>query len=186
MNKTIYIFDVDDTLIATTACVRALDRNGREVFRAGTKVFNAPDSTEKFLSPGMRWDFTEFESLEQILKEPTLPAFEILKSLGAGITNAHIVTARQKKEMLYDWLREKGVNILYKNIHTFDTNKYSTVAQFKAAVVNQLQYWNQQDEVNMMIFEDDAENIAAMKQQCEVLGIGYNIIEPVEAKHVVF
>lgn len=162
--KNIYVFDVDDTLIGTTACIRAINSKGETVFKVGTKVFNAPDSTERLLAPGLVWDFTEFESLDQLLIEPKLPTFGILANIATeDPQNIHIVTARQCQHVLHKWLLKNCIEIPLDNIHCFDANRYTNVAQWKA------------DEVSFMIdqnckvylWEDDQNNIESIRKACE-------------------
>lgn len=161
--KTLYIFDVDDTLINTQACVRAIDANGNILFRAGTKVFNAPNSTERLLTTGMTWDFSEFESYDQLIKEPHLHAMDVLKSqIGRDI---HIITARQCHEELYAWLYGyEGVDIKRENIHCYDRNYPGTVAEWKASVLDRIISQCQPSEVE--IYEDDENNLKEMVRVC--------------------
>lgn len=159
----VYIFDVDDTLIATTACIRAIDETGKVVFKAGTKVFNAPDSTERLLRPGLTWDFSEFESLEQIMSEPAKPAFNYLKSLPAH-SKIYIITARQRQDMLHKWLRENNVHIGIDHIYCFDRSFDGTVAQWKGKIVDFIILKHPYH--HLMIFEDDYNNCAAMADAC--------------------
>lgn len=159
----IYIFDVDDTLIATTACVCAVNPDGKIVFKAGTKVFNAPDSTERLLQPGLTWDFSEFESLEQLMIEPTKSAFDFLRNLRSR-SNVYIITARQKQAMLQQWLATKDININLNHIHCFDRNYGGTVAQWKGEVVDSI--ISEHPEHEVVIFEDDPNNCLAMAESC--------------------
>lgn len=166
--KTIYVFDVDDTLIATTACIRAIDKNGNVAFRAGTKIFNAPDSTERLLRPGLSWDFSEFESLDQLKSEPKKISFDVLKELSTDpqkVPTIHIVTARQRQDIIYEWLKSEGVTILFKNIHCLDRNYQGSVAQWKADVVNEL---ISIDPTTVHLFEDDINNQKAISALSEI------------------
>lgn len=169
----VYIFDVDDTLIATTACIRAIDEKGEVVFKAGTKVFNAPNSTERLLRPGLSWDFSEFESLEQIMSEPTKPAFDYLKSLPAH-SKIYIITARQKQDMLHKWLLENNVCIGADHIYCFDRNFDGTVAQWKGKIVDSI--ITKHPCHSMMIFEDDHNNCAEMIGRCGIRGVPFKLI----------
>lgn len=161
METGIYIFDVDDTLIDTRACIRAVDESGQIIFRAGTKEFNNPKNAEQLLLPGLRWDFTEFESLEQICSEPTLPAFDVLKEVIKNKNNSvHIITARQSIWMLHDWLWANGIPIEYSHIHCYDRDAGETVAQFKARTLTGIYEGSTYNDV--YIYEDDELNANAM------------------------
>lgn len=150
----IYIFDVDDTLIDTKACVRAVDANGNVVFRAGTKTFNAPDSTSRLLTPGLSWDFSEFESLDQILIEPTRKPFNILYELAAKCPNdVYICTCRQKQYMLWKWLAMNDIHIPVKNIMCYNAESGLTSADWKAHAIYYVAI--RYDNPNIHIWEDD-------------------------------
>lgn len=159
--KKIYIFDVDDTLIDTKACIRAIDENGNEVFRAGTKVFNAPDSTERLLRPGLSWDFSEFESLEQIKSERTLEPFNVLMAV-ADKYPCYIITARQRNDMLHTWLNDAGIKIDIDNIFCFNRDYKGTVAHWKEETL--LNIIMQEGAGEVHIYEDDVNNLRAMEE----------------------
>lgn len=154
----IYVFDVDDTLIDTKACIRAIDANGNVVFRAGTKVFNAPDSTSRLLTPGLRWDFSEFESLDQILIEPTRKPFNILRELAAKDPNhVYICTCRQKQYMLWKWLAMNDIHIPASNIMCYNAESGLSSADWKAEAVTKVAHlMNQGNEsAYVHLWEDD-------------------------------
>lgn len=156
--KDIYVFDVDDTLIDTRACIRAVDRDGHTVFRAGTKAFNAPDSTSRLLTPGLRWDFTEFISLDQIMSEPTRKPFETLKSLAAdprNVSDIYICTCRQARTMLWNWLALNGIKIPLTNIYCYDASTGLTSAEWKGKTVCSIARKYNQEDCVVHVWEDD-------------------------------
>ena len=171
----VYIFDVDDTLIDTKACIRAIDEHGRVVFKAGTKVFNAPDSTERLLRPGLAWDFTEFESFDQLMSEPLRKPFEILKSLNPEQNRICIATARQCYNELRRWLEVHGVDVNHIQIYCY--NRYvPTVAEWKGSLLADIICTTKsQDPIRVHIYEDDLNNRVAMSRTCEKYGIEHII-----------
>lgn len=171
--ESVYVFDVDDTLINTTACIRAIDESGNVVFKAGTKVFNAPDSTERLLRPGLYWDFSEFESLEQIMSEPTKPAFEYLRSLPAH-SKIYIITARQRADMIQTWLLNNGVELPIDRVHCLDRTYAGSVAQWKGEVIKGI--IRSHPYHKMVIFEDDLNNINAMSETCKLNDVPVTIM----------
>lgn len=132
MEQHMYVFDVDDTLIDTKACVRAIDANGNIIFRAGTKIFNAPDSTAQLLTPGLRWDFSEFESLDQMLSETLREPFETLKQLVDESQTVYICTCRQNRHMIWKWLRRNGIDIPMERIMCYNASEGLSPADWKA------------------------------------------------------
>lgn len=117
IEKDLYIFDVDDTLIDTTAKVRIVNVYNQIVARVGTKTYNAPKTAERLLDKGLRFDYSEFNSLEQIMKEPKRTPFTSLISAAATKGDrCYIITAREDRNMLWLWLKSNGVNIPADNI----------------------------------------------------------------------
>lgn len=156
----IYVFDVDDTLIDTKACVRAVDAQGNIIFRAGTQTFNAPDSTSRLLTPGLRWDFSEFESLDQIMSEPHRKPFETLRALVESRKKVFICTCRQNRHMLWKWLHKNGINIPIERIMCYDASEGMCPADWKAYHITKVAHdinnasgWSVQSIVHL--FEDD-------------------------------
>ena len=157
----IYVFDVDDTLIDTKACVRAVDAKGNIIFRAGTQTFNAPESTARLLTPGLSWDFSEFESLEQIFSEPLRNPFHILKDLSLNHKKVYICTCRQDRHMLWKWLRTNGIEIPIERIMCYNESEGMCPADWKAYHITKVAHdlnntagWSTQTIVHL--WEDDA------------------------------
>lgn len=180
----IYVFDVDDTLIDTKACVRAVDAAGNIVFRAGTQTFNAPDSTSKLLTPGLRWDFSEFESLEQIMSEPKRAPFEKLKKLAADRKKVYICTCRQKRHMLWKWLALNGIRIPIDHIMCYDASEGMSPADWKAYHITKVahdianaNYWS--TNVIVHLYEDDRNFKDAIFEDLSLAQINY-IDEPID------
>lgn len=180
----IYVFDVDDTLIDTKACVRAVDAFGNVVFRAGTQTFNAPDSTSRLLSPGLRWDFSEFESLEQIMSEPSRTPFKKLKELVYDFKKVYICTCRQNQHMLWKWLRKNGINVPIENIMCYDASEGMSPAEWKAYHITKVAHdinnasgWSTQAIVHL--YEDDQNFKDAIFEDLSLALIDY-VDEPID------
>ena len=182
-NQHIYVFDVDDTLIDTKACVRAVDAYGNVIFRAGTQTFNAPDSTARLLSPNLRWDFSEFESLEQIISEPTRKPFEILKELVAARKKVFICTCRQNRHMLWKWLHLNGIKIPIERIMCYNQAEGLCPADWKAYHITKVAHdlnnatgWSSPAIVHL--YEDDANFKEAIFEDLALAQIEY-VDEPI-------
>lgn len=180
----IYVFDVDDTLIDTKACVRAVDAFGNVVFRAGTRTFNAPDSTSRLLSPGLRWDFSEFESLEQIMSEPVRLPFRTLQNLSAARKKIFICTCRQNRHMLWKWLQKNGINIPIERIMCYDASEGMSPADWKAYHITKVAHdinnasgWTTQAKVHL--YEDDQHFKDAIFEDLSLALIEY-VDEPID------
>ena len=112
-----YVFDLDNTLIDTQAKVKILDKEGN--------IFDSLDSQQynKFgheftVKENYTLNFTEFESFEQLMREPLLPLFKKLKNIHdkEGEKNIFICTARNKPWMIWNWLTEHGIFIPKQNV----------------------------------------------------------------------
>lgn len=179
----IYVFDVDDTLIDTKACVRAIDAEGNVIFRAGTQTFNAPDSTSRLLSPGLRWDFSEFESLEQIMSEPHRKPFEVLKALVEARKKVFICTCRQQRHMLWKWLQRNGINVPIERIMCYDASENMRPADWKAYHITKIAVditWAMDGQRPVVhLFEDDQNFKDAIFEDLSLAQIDY-IDEPID------
>lgn len=175
-NINVYIFDVDDTLIDTKARIRAVDRDGNVCFTAGTKVFNAPDS-KRLLKPGQTWDFTEFESLEQLMSERKRNPFKLLQRLNPARNYIFILTARQCELNLYTWLAKNGVDAGQVKVCCYD-HRIPTVAEYKAktlaSIISSISILGVP---KIHILEDNKENIDAMVSTCGVFGVPYQVMD---------
>ena len=159
MSKILYIFDVDDTLIATTAKVRVVNAEGDVVASFSSQVYN----NAELLTPipeGCRFDFTEFDSLAKLLCEPLLPAFDKLRT--TPIFDTYIFTARHNKKAIKEWLRLKGVRMFASHIRCLDRRKYSDTADFKGKQLSELLGTGKYSAVE--IYEDDKGYIKSMVQ----------------------
>lgn len=112
-----YIFDLDNTLIDTQAKVKILDKEGKVCDELNSQQYNK-FGREFIIKENYTLDFTEFESLEQLMKEPLLPLFKKLKEIRdtEGEQNIFICTARNKPWMIWNWLTEHDIYIPKQNI----------------------------------------------------------------------
>lgn len=170
----IHVFDVDDTLIDTQACIRAIDSEGNIVFRAGTKVFNAPDSTARLLTPGLKWDFTEFESLDQMMSEPKRAPFKrLMQEAAINRNNCYICTCRQKRQMLWRWLTKNGIHIPIANIFCYDNTTGLSPADWKAETICSTAWKYDCGNVVVHIYEDDEHFKEAILEDLSLALINY-------------
>lgn len=112
-----YVFDLDNTLIDTQAKVKIRDKEGNICDEFNSQQYNK-FGHEFAVKENYTLDFSEFESLEQLMKEPLLPLFKTLKKIHdtEGEKNIFICTARNKPWMIWNWLTEHGVFIPKQNV----------------------------------------------------------------------
>lgn len=170
--KHIFIFDVDDTLIDTKAKVLVRDTNGKVIDEVGTMVHNNRQNKGELGSYTL--DYSQFESLDQILSEPKLPAWRELQYVTKRISgvvgttyefaNISLCTARQNKQMLKDWLDYSGIREYRVSIHSVDFGRTKTTAEGKALYINELIDEYDGENLRFHIWEDNVDNIKAMRE----------------------
>lgn len=109
MNKTAYIFDFDDTLIYTSSLIYVRHKDtGEYRFILPTKAFNAG---EYILKDDEYFDFDEFTDLSILSNEQTTPIFEIFKACIKAGYDCFILTNRQFKQHIRQFLGEHSVTL---------------------------------------------------------------------------
>lgn len=105
--QAITIFDVDDTLVVTKSKIRVTDSNTKEVFELTPAEFN---EFEKRDSHSL--DFSDFRNLD-ILKAGRIvdKIFKILKETMADGRRVGIITARDDRNLIYQFLLHHGITI---------------------------------------------------------------------------
>ena len=158
----LHAFDIDGTLMHTTAKVHVKDQHGKTVESLSHDEFN-----KHKLPAGHHYDFSEFRSSEQFNKEkPVRPMLAKLKAIHSAIkTNPHskviMATARSNfdnKEKFLDHWRKHGVDI--DNIRVERAGNIEThqpVAEKKAEVIrHHLKTGNYRE---AHLYDDDKNNL---------------------------
>jgi hypothetical protein len=111
-NRGLTIFDIDDTLMHTTAKIRVV-KDGKTVRELTNQEFN-----NYKLAPGEQFDFGEFRSAEKFAKEsePIRPMIAKLKAImkNAGNSKVIMLTARadfDDRDTFLDTFRKYGIDI---------------------------------------------------------------------------
>ena len=146
----IILFDVDDTLIHTTAKIRVLKNN--KIY----KVLTNAEFNEYVLGPGESFDFTEFEDAKLLNREQLTKYWSTLKREYKKGTHIGIITARGDHDMIYNFFKNKGVEIKKKLVFAVTDPKLGlagTVAERKSTIISRLVEYG----YKTMIFFDDSE-----------------------------
>lgn len=160
-----YVFDVDDTLLTTGAKILVKDTEGNIRQRLTPAQYNTyvkkPDET---------LDVSEFRS-EDIFRATAKPTkhFKIIQNVsnaikrGASDSHIYILTARGNaiRNILYKYLKDKGVLVHPIAIHTIGDNDTKSVAQLKKEVLQAIRNKHIGD---VTFFDDDVKNIQLAKQ----------------------
>lgn len=159
--KKINIFDVDDTLVVTSAKIRVTDHKTGKVYELTPKEFN--EYQEK---PHHELDYGEFDD-PKILKAGKIInwVFDILKKTMAKGKRVGIITARGDQQMIYKFLMHHKVDVNPKYIFAINDPKQgfsgNSVADRKKEAFQRFIALGFND---FTFFDDDKENIKLAKE----------------------
>lgn len=180
MEKKLYVFDLDDTLIKTTANIIVRSKDNELVRKIPTQIYNAEDDKKVFLSDGEHFDFEEFNSLELLAAEKTTELFELFKQLLEENHPVAIITSRENYDLIDEWLKIKGIsdkpNLMIYCTFSKGFPFTGTDSERKRQV---LEYMSEAYDFNEFIVYDDAEvNVNEMLKLNDRQGISV-IAKPV-------
>ena len=101
----IILFDVDDTLIHTTAQIH-IKKNGKLVKKISNAEYN-----EYKLGPGEEFDYSEFDDPNILDNEAFTKYWKTLKREYRRGTHIGILTARGDCDMIFEFFKKKGIEI---------------------------------------------------------------------------
>ena len=165
------IFDVDDTLIHTTANIWIM-KNGRHINTISNAEFNHYN-----LKPGEVFDFREFDDPKILSRESFTKYWDTLKREYKKGTHICILTARCDTEMIRKFFLRNGIDI--KPDLIFATGDpllgvRGTVQEKKAAVIGHLTRLGYS---NIIFFDDDEGNLQAAKNICNKLNVKIHTVK---------
>ncbi len=107
MGNKINIFDVDDTLVVTSSKIKVFDGKTKKWFELTPQEFNHYKA-----EPHHKVDYSDFRDLEILKAGKTIEwVFDILRrSVRKGVP-VGIITARDEKSIICDFLAHNDVNI---------------------------------------------------------------------------
>ena len=149
-SKRILLFDVDDTLIHTTAKIGVL-KNGKLIKKLHNSEFN-----EYKLKSGESFDFSEFDDPNLLNKEEFTKYWKTLKREYLKGTHIGILTARGNCDMIFDFFKNKGFEIKRSLVFAVGDPRLGlvgSVAQKKSVVISNLVQLG----YNTLVFFDDSE-----------------------------
>lgn len=152
------IFDVDDTLIHTSANI-LINKNGKHIKTIPNKEFN----TYK-LGPGEEFDFREFEDPNILSKEVFTPYWNTLKREYNKGTHISIITARSNGSMIRNFFLKNGIDIKPSLIFAVNDPKLhlsGTVQEKKSQIIKMLSKLGYE---TFVFFDDDESNLKTAKE----------------------
>ena len=153
------IFDVDDTLINTTA--KIFVRRGDEGKLVKTLTNNEYNTYK--LRPSEWFDYSEFADPEILSKETFTKYWDTLKREYKKGTHISIITARGNADMIRDFFLKNGIDIKQELVFAVGDRNYmyhGTVAERKAKTINLLAQLGYK---TLIFFDDNDENLKAVK-----------------------
>ena len=119
----IYVFDLDDTLIHTSAKIIIRNSKNKIIRRIPTSEYNAEQDKSVFLHDGDYFDFSEFNSYDILKNERPTDTFKIMRKRLKEGHNICILTSREDPDMIRTWLyKVHGIDIT-RNIGVFCTSQ---------------------------------------------------------------
>lgn len=99
-NKVLYVFDLDDTIIQTTARIKAIHDDG------SVEWLTSQQYSELTSYEGIQFDFTEFNSREILMSEAAYPLYVVFGGLIFAGYNVLLLTARENYDIIDEWASE--------------------------------------------------------------------------------
>lgn len=183
----VHVFDIDNTLINTKAKVRLINVRSDEVIAELSSQEYNNFSMDEVLGADIVIDFSEFNSLPMLLKEEKTILWVALEEAVANKDYVYIITARGDSNLISTWLSINKTAVPRENIfcygepvqEPFNTSSEviyrPSVRSWKAEVLANIIKHRFDD---IKVYEDDKNNIEAMRSVLQAWGGPYSIIDP--------
>jgi len=179
--QSITVFDVDDCLVVTKSFIRVTDTQTSETFELTPAQFN---EFEK--QPHHKMDFSDFTNLD-ILKAGKIvdKIFKVLLEALKSERRVGIITARDDRELIYQFLLHNGVNINPQYIFAINDPKLKftgSVAEKKKQAFIEFIKMGFRD---FIFYDDDRENIRiadSINKEIEGIRIKTKLVKPLWKK----
>jgi len=157
----ILIFDVDETILISSAKIIVTDPRTGQTFALTPEEFNSYEKNPKHIVK-----FDEFRSLE-IMKAGKIidKYFSVLKAnYNKGIAIG-IITARDNQSMIYEWLRyHVGFHIDKKLIWAVNDPVHGLTGNIQQRKQEAMKWFIDQGYTDITFFDDDKNNIKLIKK----------------------
>jgi Icc-related predicted phosphoesterase len=154
----IILFDVDDTLIHTTAQIH-IKKNGKLVKKISNAEYN-----EYKLGPGEEFDYEEFDDPNILDNEAFTKYWKTLKREYQRGTHIGILTARGDCDMIFDFFKKKGIEIKRELVFAIGDPKLGltgTIAEKKSTIISKSAWLGYR---TFIFFDDNESNLKSAKQ----------------------
>jgi Protein of unknown function (DUF2608) len=162
-SKNLVIFDIDDTLLHTTAKIRVI-KNGQVVAELDNQQFN-----QYQLKPGEEFDFGEFRSAEKFNQEsqPIEPMVKKLKDILAHSTTSDVImlTARadfDNRDLFLKTFTDLGIDMSRVYVHRAGNLPGDDIPAEKKAVIVR-KYADSGKYYKIVLYDDSRTNLEVFK-----------------------
>jgi hypothetical protein len=155
----ITVFDVDDTLTISNAKIKVHDPASGEYFELTPKQFN-----DYKKDPGHKLDFSDFKSKE-ILKAGKIidSVMDILKETIKREKAVGIITARDDKDLIIDFLLHNGVDVNPDFIFAINEPNSGFTGSIAVKKQQAFERFIKMGFKNFKFYDDDRENLKLAK-----------------------
>lgn len=164
-NKDLIIFDIDDTLLHTTAKIKVVNDSGQVVRELTNQEFN-----NYKLQPGEQFDFGEFRNAEKFRQEstPIGPMIKKLKAILNHAGNAKVImlTARadfDDKETFLQTFHDLGIDMSRIHVHRAGNLPGDEPPAYKKAIWVR-KYLNTKQYGHVRLYDDSMSNLRVFKE----------------------
>lgn len=157
----ILIFDLDDTIVVSSAKIIVYDKSKGEKYELTPEEFN---DYEK--NPNHVLDFDQFKSLE-IMKAGKMidRYFNVLKKNYKKGVAIGVITARDDQNMIYEWLRyHVGFHIKREFIWAVNDPIHGLKGTIQERKKAAMRYFIEEGYTDITFFDDDKHNIKLIKE----------------------
>lgn len=165
------IFDVDDTLIHTTANIWVM-KNGKHI-----KTITNQDYNTYKLKPGETFDYREFDDPKILSKETFTKYWETLKREYHKGTHISILTARGDTDMIRNFFLQNGIDIKKELVFAIGDDRlgvHGSIQERKSQVIRHLYRLGYS---TIIFFDDNEENLRAAKQLEKRMNIKIHLVK---------
>lgn len=164
-NKKILLFDIDDTLVETSAKIFVRTCDGVK------KVLTNNEYNTYKLSSGEFFDYTEFDDYERLMKDNLTKYFNTLKREYSKGTSIAIITARGSIKGVEKFLRKYGISLDRNLIFAISDPSLKLKGTIKERKANVIKRLHKTGYNTFVFFDDNEDNLYAAKN----LENNYNI-----------
>lgn len=154
----IILFDVDDTLIHTTARI-GIKRDGKIIKKISNSAYN-----EYTLKPGEEFDYSEFDDPKILYNEEFTKYWKTLKREYNKGTHIGIITARGDVDMIFNFFKKNHIEIKKELVFAVGDPKMKlngTIADRKSNVISKLVLLGYK---TFVFFDDNETNLRFAKE----------------------